>query len=363
MSREEIEKLLGGYATDTLGEAQKRALFEAALDDRELFDRLAKEQALREVLHDPAARQQLIEALGPAREPFGAGVWRWLRRPAVLAMAGGLATLLIVAGLVLRPRPLPRPEAMMADAITARQSAPGPARAIGAQPRLAAGKLHQRAVPEKTAAQAQEPVQLPAPPALSAQDEGLAPANLPTTPAPPPAQAAPPLPGPATGGAIGGVAGRSFAPAQSTVNRFGQRSALPSPSPIRVKAAKAPGPTVTYSLLLKGADGAYSPAPTDAAFHVGDSVRIQVEANDAGYIYLFRKDATGAWSGVASLPAEKGQRYAVPTDGGLESGTPAQLELMLVFSRREQESLQAGDVDTLSNAAGQAVYRIVLEFR
>ena len=67
MSREEIQKLLGGYATDTLSEAERRALFEAALEDQELFDALAKEDALRDVLRDPSARQQLIAALGPAR--------------------------------------------------------------------------------------------------------------------------------------------------------------------------------------------------------------------------------------------------------------------------------------------------------
>src|ERR1017187_9537418 len=50
MSREEIQKLLGGYATDTLSEAERRALFEAAIEDQELFDALAKEQALRDVL-------------------------------------------------------------------------------------------------------------------------------------------------------------------------------------------------------------------------------------------------------------------------------------------------------------------------
>src|SRR5580700_4750679 len=119
MSREEIRKLLGGYATDTLSEAERRALYEAALEDQELFDELAKEQALREVLQDPSARQQLIEALGPAREPFAARMWRWMRQPAMLAVAGGLAVLLIVGGILLRPaKQAPRREAIVADALS-----------------------------------------------------------------------------------------------------------------------------------------------------------------------------------------------------------------------------------------------------
>src|ERR1035441_5794399 len=121
MSRKEIQKLLGGYATDTLSEAERSALLEAALEDQELFDALAKEQALRDVLREPAARQQLIEALGPAHEPYAARAWRWLRRPAALAMAGGAAALLILAGLVLRQTKHPaRREVMVADALVPR---------------------------------------------------------------------------------------------------------------------------------------------------------------------------------------------------------------------------------------------------
>jgi hypothetical protein len=73
MSREEIQKLLGGYATDTLSEAERQALFAAALEDQDLFDALAKEQALREMLFDPAARQQVIEALAASTRGAGDG--------------------------------------------------------------------------------------------------------------------------------------------------------------------------------------------------------------------------------------------------------------------------------------------------
>src|ERR1039458_7309245 len=73
MSREEIQKLLGGYATDTLSEAERRALFEAAIEDQELFDALAKEQALRDVLHDPSARKTLILALAASTRCAGDG--------------------------------------------------------------------------------------------------------------------------------------------------------------------------------------------------------------------------------------------------------------------------------------------------
>ena len=52
MNRDDIQKLLGGYATRTLTPDEQQALFEAALDDQQLFDALAREQALRDLLRD-----------------------------------------------------------------------------------------------------------------------------------------------------------------------------------------------------------------------------------------------------------------------------------------------------------------------
>ena len=69
MKREDIRKLLGGYATGTLTEEERQALFEAALEDQELFDALAKEQPLRDLLEDPAARAQLLAALDDSLLP------------------------------------------------------------------------------------------------------------------------------------------------------------------------------------------------------------------------------------------------------------------------------------------------------
>src|SRR5262245_11680547 len=69
VSREEIHKLLGGYATDTLTNAERKALFEAAMEDQHLFDALAAEQPLRELLQDDQARRELLTALQPAKQP------------------------------------------------------------------------------------------------------------------------------------------------------------------------------------------------------------------------------------------------------------------------------------------------------
>src|SRR5437868_1842333 len=97
MTSDESRKLLGGYATGSLTEAERRVLFEAALQDQELFDELAGEQVLKEVLDEPGARQRLIATLAPPRHR----AWLWV----TAAAAAGLA---IVVGVVVSPRtPLP----------------------------------------------------------------------------------------------------------------------------------------------------------------------------------------------------------------------------------------------------------------
>ena len=63
MKPEEVEKLLGGYSTGTLSESEREALLTTALRNQALFDALADEEALRELLNDPAARRRLLQAL------------------------------------------------------------------------------------------------------------------------------------------------------------------------------------------------------------------------------------------------------------------------------------------------------------
>lgn len=98
MNRDEIRKLLGGYATGTLTEAEREALFTAALDDQELFDELAREQALKEILDAPGARDRLAAALRPPDPPLA---W-WKGGLVPWAVAGTAAAGLLVAFVLLR---------------------------------------------------------------------------------------------------------------------------------------------------------------------------------------------------------------------------------------------------------------------
>ncbi|MCE9534908.1 MAG: hypothetical protein K8R65_00660, partial [Nitrospirae bacterium] len=104
MSEHDLEKLLGGFAADTLTREERQKLFTAALQDQQLFNTLANEQALKELLANPAVRRRLLTSL-EQKSASGAGgslSWLdWFRRPAGLAFAGGLtaAALAIVLGI------------------------------------------------------------------------------------------------------------------------------------------------------------------------------------------------------------------------------------------------------------------------
>jgi hypothetical protein len=374
MSRDEIQKLLGGYATDTLNEAERNALFEAALEDQELFDALAREQALRDVLREPSARRQLIEALGPAREPYLARAWRWFQRPAALAMVGGAAALLIAAGLLLRqPNHPALRQATVADAIESRNAPPVSALeppAVARQPkrpaRLPAGRVV--AAPQR-AADAARPSQQPSQQVeVDAQGVSAVPEMARTAPAALPAPAAPPplavgaLPAPAEAEARR----RLLQSTQSTSQDFIASSGAPQPALSRAKAAVtggavagAAGPrrSVDYTLLRLDAGGVYQPVPSATVFHTGDSVRIRVVPHEAGYIYLLQPHPGAGFDLVASQSVRKDEPCVLPSTGGLHSDTPARLELLLVRSPVEQ--LDAGALA----AQAPPLSAITIEFR
>src|ERR1700724_3692474 len=117
MKDEEIQNLLGGFSTDPLTDRERELLFTAALKNQELFDALANEQALRELLSDPASRRQLLQALEPEKR----GVLAWMRRPLFWAVAVSAMTALVVAVAVRQARP---PASEIAQIVPRAQTSP-----------------------------------------------------------------------------------------------------------------------------------------------------------------------------------------------------------------------------------------------
>ncbi len=94
-----LEEILGGYATDTLTEDEKRQLFEAALADQALFDALADEEALKALLADQEVRQRVLaslEASGDLQETAVSSPVQkvsWFRQPSSIAWVGSIAAM------------------------------------------------------------------------------------------------------------------------------------------------------------------------------------------------------------------------------------------------------------------------------
>ncbi len=156
MSKDEARKLLGGYATGSLTEAERTALFQAALEDQELFDDLAGEQVLKEVLDEPGARQRLITALEP---PSRHRAWLWVTAAATLAVA-------VVIGTVVSQRtPPPEPPQQIAQVMKSPEPAAAPVTPPAPAPTTAPAPLKRKVAP------APEP---PAPPPELKKEENAA---------------------------------------------------------------------------------------------------------------------------------------------------------------------------------------------
>jgi hypothetical protein len=243
MTNEQVRKLLGGYATNSLSESERKALFDAAVDDQDLFNALQDEQALKELLADPVSRHQIQQALAAprGRDPFWSRWWAW----GGLASAAAAAVLIVA---VIRSNPPEYKTASAPRAEVVKQEEPKQLEAPRPKPRQAARELQKsvRATPPATTDTVAKLTQ-----------------NAPPPPPPPPAAVAAPeaaalraLPSAGLGGMVAG---------------FG-------------------GPPLRYSLVRPDA----SAAPADD-LKAGDSVRLNVFPAMTGYLSLDQLDPSGEW--------------------------------------------------------------------
>jgi hypothetical protein len=307
MTPQEIQKLLGGYATGTLTEAEQQALFEAALHDQSLFDALAREESLRDLLRDPAARAQLLSALEPAPPRR---FWTWRPLAAVAAMAA-IATVAFViarrpqpvlvgqalppANPIVQSQPTAVPEPAPTAPIVKPRRKPGPPAVLPAAPTPAtvseaiapAQKVKADKVEERVQVTAAAP---PPPPVVTARTNLLA-ADSQGAPAPAP---------------------------QFRIQAPGARQifygAAPRAAVRLTTAANAPQPAaalaVRYTILRRDASGAFVEADR-SDLGPADTVELRFTANTTGYLTV--GDAVPV-SLTAMEPYTTPPLSAIPTD-------------------------------------------------
>ncbi len=197
MTRDEIRGLIGGYATGSLTEEERGILFNAALEDQELFDELAREQALRDAIEQPGGRERLLRALQPRHRWRPMWVWAAAAAAAVAVVSG-----IIVMRSVPQPQQIARVEVPPPPPIQAPEPAPPaeppaatPAAAPQPLPKTAPAKEIAPPAPVAGAGAVREATEAPAVPAPE------------KPPLPPPPKAEAPAPKQESAAATGTVAG------------------------------------------------------------------------------------------------------------------------------------------------------------
>ncbi len=371
MNREEIQKLLGGYATGTLTPEEQQALFAAALEDQELFDALGREQALRDLLRDPVAKAQVLAALdAPVAER--AGFWSWLRRPMVAGLAtacvAGIAILAVWQGT--RGKPMAAP-ILVADVKAPEPQAPvtAPAPAadaivkkkveLPARREVATGRLAKDMAPAvnvPAAAPLPEPAAAPkATASLGATAETSVVEAVPAQAAMSNAVADQTVKSKVALDARSLFYGNALVPNNGQVQQFaagsgGAQSSMQPRVPTAMRSASAitKKESATFSLgvrvsLLRGDEEAV----VSTVLNAGESVRLKVIPNEDGFLYIAARDGS-AWKMVASGPAQRLKPFETPPLPFQGSGAK---QLYIMLSRQAQ---------TLSPEAIAALARVNL---
>lgn len=320
MTPGEARKLLGGYSAGTLTPEERKALFEAALEDSELFELLMEEQPLLDVLTDPAMRTELLEALDAHEKGWFRRFWNNILKPAPVALAGSVAVAALAffvvyrfdhteirqPELVAQSHPPTLPEAAPAEVPATERLAPEQSATPGPGMRRRAQVLPGRAAP------ARAPV-LPPPPAIPVERElhsaskavspAFAEVDLPSPPPPPGKRELSrttrgETPSGVVGGGVGGVPG---AP--------GGYAAEPQ-APAALSSASAWFYGRAFSRVQPMA-GFQQPAPTAAVRRRADTIarlglrysivpsphgtQLQVQSNELAFLQVLGRSIAGPW--------------------------------------------------------------------
>lgn len=330
MSRDDLHKLLGGYATGTLTEAERTILFAAALHDQKLFEALADEESLRELLQDSSARAEILAAVAPVAKVRG---WHgWTGRPAFWAAAGSLAAAVLIVTLMVPQLRTPHQSQQIALVQElGKSSAPsssGSAESAAAPERLVVPEGERPASANPPAPR--RSANRPEPAQEAAKSFGVIGGVPPGTPVSAPApmrdskssadtRTAEPAPGlgpPAVEGVpaapVSAVATfRQTAPAATTeaaeLRAEKARGELPLRSTQAPQTlARATGllgtPAIRYELQQRGPTNLYTRIDPDLPLATASPLRLQVETNKAGYLYAFAFGSSGVYTQLSIGP-------------------------------------------------------------
>jgi hypothetical protein len=275
---DDVRKLLGGYATGTLSDEEKQFLYNAALQDDELFAALADEQALKELLDDGAVRAQLLRATEEPKFSLAGAFREWFDQPKAKALVATGAVLIAIIGFNTMRQPVEEKHEQVAEVRQQAPSAPEPISQSPTQPKRPVARKATKPKVEKD-----EPAIRQAP-----------------TPEGPPPQPAETLARGVVGGVVGGAVGGAVSSVRAAPMRLKEQASADSSLPLR------------YELLLKEADGEFRPVPAGHAFTTGDLLRIRVTSTRNGAVAVSTPGQATVSGGVTA-----NQATSLPSSGGI----------------------------------------------
>ena len=105
-----------------------------------------------------------------------------------------------------------------------------------------------------------------------------------------------------------------------------------------------------YSILRNGGEGDYREVPPDTVFRSGDRIRVAVEVNDPGYLYIAMKGASGTWRVLfptadidgGNNRVESGRQFVIPSAPGRFAfdQQPGEERIFIVLARQPEPSLE-----------------------
>jgi hypothetical protein len=292
----DAEKLLGGYAAGTLTPEERQALFLAALEDQQLYEALVREEPLRDLLADPAARANLLAALENVPKP-------WYYREVHPGIIAAAVSATVIAVLVVKFWPV--------------RTAP----------------------PINVVSQAElpQPAKSELPTALLFSERQAATGSSNPLPAPPVVPAAPftsELPS-----AINDVLARSSArpaPPESPSPELATDAAIVRPQAFARATVMPAALGVKYTVLKKLATGEFSPVAAGLDLERTDETVIRLEPNANGFLYVLERAESGEWRPIANERVEASVAYTVPNNGTFHAERPGPHEFLVLFSRQPQ---------------------------
>ncbi|HZS53916.1 MAG TPA: DUF4384 domain-containing protein [Bryobacteraceae bacterium] len=116
-----------------------------------------------------------------------------------------------------------------------------------------------------------------------------------------------------------------------------------------------------YSVLKKKSDGTFEEVPPDSEFHAGDSIRLSLMSNQAGYLYIIQHGSSGKWRplypppGATEAKLGPGQEYLVPGNGSFQFDADSGQEKLFVLLSRAPETNLDETIASLQRRNGGAL--------